>query len=60
VNRRVCDILRRFVFLFVLICLGCSAQSGTTDVSLRIERQVRSYYSIPRDVKIVGQPAQSQ
>jgi len=44
--------LRRCVFLFVLICLGCSAQSGTPAISQRIERQVRSYYSIPPDVKI--------
>jgi protein-disulfide isomerase len=48
--------LRRFVFLFVLICLGCTAQSGAPDVALRIERQVRSYYSIPPDVKITVSP----
>lgn len=48
--------LRRFMFLFVLICLGCSAQSGAPDVSLRIEREVRSYYSIPPDVKIMVSP----
>ena len=48
--------LRRFVFLFVLICLGCSAQSGSPDISLRVERQVRSYYSIPLDVKITVSP----
>jgi protein-disulfide isomerase len=48
--------LRRFLFLFVLVCLGCSAQSGTPDVALRIERQVRSYYSIPAEVKIVVSP----
>ena len=48
--------LRRFVFLFVLVCLGCSAQSGSSDVSVRIERQVRSYYSIPPDVKITVSP----
>jgi protein-disulfide isomerase len=44
--------LRRVLFLFVVICLGCSAQSGSPDVNLRIERQVRSYYTIPPDVKI--------
>jgi protein-disulfide isomerase len=48
--------LRRFVFLFALICLGCSAQSGSPEISLRIERQVRSYYSIPPDVKITVSP----
>ncbi len=48
--------LRRFVFLFALICLGCSAQSGSPEISRRIERQVRSYYSIPPDVKITVSP----
>ena len=48
--------LRRLAFLFVLICLGCSAQSGSPDVSLRIERQVRTYYSIPPDVTIAVSP----
>ena len=56
-NRRfLVTSLRRFMFLFLLICLGCSAQSGAPDVSLRIERQVRSYYSIPPDVKIMVSP----
>ncbi len=48
--------LRRALFLFILICLGCSAQSGTPDVSLRIERQVRTYYSVPPEVKITVGP----
>jgi protein-disulfide isomerase len=51
--------LRHFIFLFVLVCLGCSAQSGSPDISLRIERQVRSYYSIPPDVKITVSPRKS-
>jgi protein-disulfide isomerase len=44
--------LRRVLFVFIVICLGCSAQSGSPDVNLRIERQVRSYYTIPPEVKI--------
>ena len=48
--------LRRFVLLFLLICLGCSAQSGSPEISQRIERQVRSYYSIPPEVKITVSP----
>src|SRR5207247_3811017 len=44
--------LRRSVVLLVLICLGCSAQSVPSEVAQRIERQVRSFYSIPEGVKI--------
>ena len=48
--------MRRSVLLFGLICLGCSAQSGSSDVNLRIERQVRSYYSVPSDITIMVGP----
>ena len=44
--------LRRSLVVFALICLGCSAQSVPPDVAQRIERQVRSFYSIPAGVKI--------
>lgn len=49
--------LRRSKFaLLLLVCLGCSAQSVPSDVNMRIDRQVRSYYNVPPDVKIlVGQ-----
>lgn len=43
---------RRCLFLFLLICLGCSAQSLSPDVSQRIERQVRSYYNLPPSVNV--------
>lgn len=45
-------LLRRALLLLLLVCLGCSAQSVPADQALRIERQVRSYYSIPASVKI--------
>jgi protein-disulfide isomerase len=45
-------LLRRSILVFLLVCLGCSAQSAPPDVNLRIERHVRSYYSVPADVKI--------
>jgi protein-disulfide isomerase len=52
-NRRfLVALLRRSILVLLLICLGCSAQSAPSAVNLRIERQVRSYYSIPADVKI--------
>jgi protein-disulfide isomerase len=44
--------VRRSIFVLVLVCLGCSAQSVPSDQAQRIERQVRSYYSIPAAVKI--------
>jgi protein-disulfide isomerase len=43
---------RRSVFVFLLVCLGCSAQSVSPDVAQRIERQVRTYYTIPPRVKV--------
>jgi protein-disulfide isomerase len=53
-NRRfLVALLRRSILVLLLICLGCSAQSAPSAIDLRIERQVRSYYSIPDDVKIL-------
>ena len=49
-------LLRRSLFVLVLICLGCSAQSLSPDVNTRIERKVRATYSIPSDVKIIVSP----
>src|SRR5436309_13686567 len=51
-RRFLVTLLRRSVVLLVLICLGCSAQSLPSEVAQRIERQVRSFYSIPAGVKI--------
>jgi protein-disulfide isomerase len=49
--------VRRSLFVLVLVCLGCSAQStAPPDQVVRIERQVRSYYSIPAAVKITVGP----
>ena len=45
---------RRAFFLCLCVCLGCSAQSAApSDLSRKIERQVRSFYSIPAEVKVV-------
>jgi protein-disulfide isomerase len=48
--------VRRSIFVLVLVCLGCSAQSAPPDQVMRIERQVRSYYSVPAGVKITVGP----
>ena len=44
--------IRRSLFLLLLICLGCVAQSAPPDVARKIERQVRSFYTLPADVKV--------
>jgi protein-disulfide isomerase len=52
-------LFRRALFVLLLICLGCSAQSGPAvapDVAQRVERQVRVFYSIPSGVKITLSP----
>jgi len=45
-------LLRRSILVLWLICLGCSAQSVTPEQTLRIERKVRAYYSVPASVKV--------
>jgi len=48
--------VRRSILVLVLVCLGCSAQSVPPDQTARIERQVRTYYSVPAAVKITMGP----
>ena len=45
--------MRRAFVAVLLICLGCSAQSPPSDIARLVERQVRSHYAIPSDVKVV-------
>jgi protein-disulfide isomerase len=47
---------RKSLFILLLICLGCSAQSPPTDTVRTIERQVRAFYTIPPEVKVVVGP----
>jgi protein-disulfide isomerase len=48
------SLFRRSLFVLLMICLGCAAQSATpTDTTKAIERQVRVFYSIPPQVKIL-------
>lgn len=44
--------IRRSLFILLLICLGCVAQSAPPDVARKIEHQVRSFYTIPPEVKV--------
>jgi protein-disulfide isomerase len=48
--------MRRAVVAFLLICLGCSAQSPPSDIARLVERQVRAHYALPSDVKVAVGP----
>lgn len=58
-RRLLVTIFRRSLFVLLLICLGCVAQSAPPDVAQKIERQVRSYYNLPSDVKVAIGPITS-
>jgi protein-disulfide isomerase len=45
--------IRRSFAMLLIVCLGCVAQSAPPDVARKIEHQVRSYYTLPSDVKVV-------
>ena len=47
---------QRAVIAFLLICLGCSAQSVPSDTVRNIERHVRANYNLPPDVQITVGP----
>ncbi len=46
-------LIRRSFFLWLLVCLGCVAQSTPPDLARKIDHQVRVYYAMPPEVKIV-------
>ncbi len=50
------SLIRRSLFILLLVCLGCVAQSAPPEVARRVEHQVRSYYTIPADVKVIVGP----
>jgi protein-disulfide isomerase len=52
-RRFLVTVVRRSFAVLILICLGCSAQSVSPDLSKRIERQVRATYSLPVDVQVI-------
>ena len=45
-------LIRRSLFVLLLVCLGCVAQSAPPEVARKIEHQVRSTYNLPSDVKV--------
>jgi len=46
-------LIRRSLFMLLLICLGCVAQSAPPDLARKIEHQMRATYTIPAEVKVV-------
>lgn len=45
-------LIRRSLFILLLICLGCVAQSAPPDLTVKIQHEVRSFYSLPTEVKV--------
>jgi protein-disulfide isomerase len=58
-RRILLTLYRKSLFILLLICLGCSAQSAPPDTVQKIERQVRFYYTIPPEVKVAVGPLRS-
>jgi protein-disulfide isomerase len=46
-------LFRRSFLLLLMVCLGCAAQSVSPDLAQKIERQVRSYYKVPAELKVL-------
>jgi protein-disulfide isomerase len=44
---------QRTLLFSLIICLGCSAQLAPTELSQRIERQLRATYNVPAAVKVI-------
>ncbi len=51
-RRLLVTLLRRSLFILLVICLGCVAQSAPPDLALKIEHQVRAFYTLPPEVKV--------
>jgi protein-disulfide isomerase len=45
--------IRRSCVVLLLICLGCVAQSAPPDIARKVEHQVRSYYNLPAEVRVI-------
>lgn len=52
-RRFLVTLIRRSFLVLILICLGCAAQSAPPELARKIERQVRAYYAIPAEVRVV-------
>src|SRR5580658_833450 len=52
-RRFLVTLFRRSFVLLLVICLGCAAQSVSPELAQKIERQVRSYYKVPPELKVL-------
>jgi protein-disulfide isomerase len=55
-RRFLVTLIRRSLLILLLVCLGCVAQSAPPDVARKIEHQVRAFYTIPAEVRVVVGP----
>jgi protein-disulfide isomerase len=46
-------LFRRSFILLLVVCLGCAAQSVSPELTQKIERQVRAYYKVPAEFKVL-------
>jgi protein-disulfide isomerase len=51
-RRLLVTLLRRSLFILLLVCLGCVAQSAPADLARKVEHQVRAFYNLPPEVKV--------
>ena len=51
-RRFLVTLCKRAFILVMLICLGCSAQLAPSELSQRIEHQLRASYNVPATVKV--------
>jgi protein-disulfide isomerase len=51
-RRFLVTLIRRSFLLWLVICLGCVAQSASPDLTRKIERQVRSYYKMSPEIHV--------
>ena len=56
-RRFLVTLFRRSFLMLLVICLGCAAQSVSPELAQKIERQVRSYYKVPPEMKVLIGPA---
>ncbi len=45
-------LFRRSFVVLLLICLGCAAQSTPSEITQKVEHQVRAFYNIPAEVTL--------
>jgi protein-disulfide isomerase len=49
-------VLSRLFVVFLLICLNCASQPNPSDLTARIERQIRATYKLPPEAPVVVGP----